>query len=55
VDKENNGSVSSVSKRGGKKERFDQEGGPSTWELEEGVSELKQEVETTQSLTSAEL
>jgi len=37
------------------KERFDQEAGPSTRELEEGVRELRQEEEITLSLTSAEL
>jgi len=37
------------------RERLDQAAGPSTWELEEAVRQLKQEAEITRSLTSAEL
>ncbi|GAB0210142.1 hypothetical protein GRJ2_003480000 [Grus japonensis] len=36
-------------------ERFDQEAGPSAKKWEEGVREIRQEAETTQSLTSSEL
>jgi len=54
VDKESNGSILSISKRG-ERERFDQEAGPSTRELGVEVRELKEEEETTLSLTSSEL
>ena len=38
-----------------KEENLDQEAGPSAKGLEEGITELKQEAESTRSLTSSEL